>query len=56
MGVDNLAGASSDSQPHISGLDGIRACAFLLLLVGQSGISWVPNGFGVTVLFFLADT
>jgi peptidoglycan/LPS O-acetylase OafA/YrhL len=56
MRVDNLADASSDSQLHFSGLDGLRACAFLLVLAGHNGISWVPSGFGVTVLFFLADT
>src|ERR1017187_742613 len=54
MGVDNLAGTSSNVQLHINGLDGIRACAFLMVLVGHSGISWVPNGFGVTVFFFLS--
>lgn len=54
MGVDNLDNTSSDAQLHISGLDGIRACAFLFVLVGHCGISWVPNGFGVTVFFFLS--
>ena len=54
MGVDNLVDTSPDAQLHINGLDGIRACAFLLVLVGHSGISWVPNGFGVTVFFFLS--
>jgi len=39
---------------RIPGLDGIRAFAFLLVLVGHSGFSWIPNGFGVTVFFFLS--
>lgn len=39
---------------HIRGLDGIRALAFLLVLGGHSGFSWIPNGFGVTVFFFLS--
>lgn len=39
---------------RIKGLDGIRACAFLLVLGGHSGLKWIPNGFGVTVFFFLS--
>jgi peptidoglycan/LPS O-acetylase OafA/YrhL len=39
---------------RIKGLDGIRACAFLLVLGGHSGLRWIPNGFGVTVFFFLS--
>jgi peptidoglycan/LPS O-acetylase OafA/YrhL len=39
---------------HIHGLDGIRAFAFFIVLVGHCGYSWVPNGFGVTVFFFLS--
>lgn len=39
---------------RIRGLDGIRACAFLLVLAGHSGFNWVPNGLGVTIFFFLS--
>jgi peptidoglycan/LPS O-acetylase OafA/YrhL len=39
---------------RIKGLDGIRALAFLLVLGGHSGFKWIPNGFGVTVFFFLS--
>lgn len=41
-------------RDRIQGLDGIRACAFLLVLCGHCGLSWIPNGFGVTVFFFLS--
>lgn len=39
---------------RIKGLDGIRAAAFLMVLFGHCGLKWVPNGFGVTVFFFLS--
>jgi peptidoglycan/LPS O-acetylase OafA/YrhL len=39
---------------RIHGLDGIRACAFLLVVAGHCGFKWIPNGFGVTVFFFLS--
>lgn len=39
---------------RVKGLDGIRACAFLLVLAGHCGFKWIPNGFGVTVFFFLS--
>ncbi len=39
---------------RIRGLDGIRACAFLLVLAGHCGFTWVPNGLGVTIFFFLS--
>jgi peptidoglycan/LPS O-acetylase OafA/YrhL len=42
------------TDDRIKGLDGIRACAFLLVLAGHCGLKWVPNGFGVTVFFFLS--
>ncbi len=42
------------SSDRIKGLDGIRACAFLLVLAGHCGFKWIPNGFGVTVFFFLS--
>lgn len=39
---------------RLKGLDGIRACAFLLVLCGHCGMTWIPDGFGVTVFFFLS--
>ena len=39
---------------RIKGLDGIRECAFLVVLAGHCGFKWIPNGFGVTVFFFLS--
>jgi len=42
------------TNDRIKGLDGIRACAFLLVLAGHCGLKWIPNGFGVTVFFFLS--
>lgn len=39
---------------RIRGLDGIRAGAFLMVLCGHCGLKWIPNGFGVTVFFFLS--
>lgn len=44
----------SRSSQRIPGLDGIRACAFLLVIFGHCGFEWVPPGFGVTVFFFLS--
>lgn len=41
------------SGTHIEGLDGLRALAFLIVLFGHCGISWIPNGFGVTIFFLL---
>lgn len=41
-------------KDRIGGLDGIRAIAFLLVLCGHCGLKWIPNGFGVTVFFFLS--
>src|SRR5271170_6379627 len=49
--------APSEAPAHgsrIHGLDGIRACAFLLVLGGHAGFAWIPGGFGVTVFFFLS--
>jgi peptidoglycan/LPS O-acetylase OafA/YrhL len=42
------------NNDRIQGLDGIRACAFLMVLIGHCGLKWIPNGFGVTVFFFLS--
>jgi peptidoglycan/LPS O-acetylase OafA/YrhL len=53
MGVEGLIGASG-GRNHIRGLDGIRALAFIVVLCGHCGFSWIPNGFGVTVFFFLS--
>ncbi len=40
---------------HIPSLDGIRACAFLLVFLGHTGVvPGIPAGFGVTVFFFLS--
>jgi peptidoglycan/LPS O-acetylase OafA/YrhL len=39
---------------RIMGLDGIRALAFIFVLAGHCGFKWIPNGFGVTVFFFLS--
>src|SRR5579863_10318382 len=44
----------SDGAGRIKGLDGMRAGAFLLVLGGHCGFKWIPNGFGVTVFFFLS--
>lgn len=47
----------SDTAGHdyIPGLDGVRALAVLLVMVGHFGFSHiVPGGFGVTVFFFLS--
>jgi peptidoglycan/LPS O-acetylase OafA/YrhL len=41
-------------QHRICGLDGIRAISFFLVVCGHSGFAWIPNGFGVTVFFFLS--
>lgn len=52
-----MAGSTSlpsKSPRRIPGLDGIRGCAFLLVVFGHSGFKWVPDGFGVTVFFFLS--
>jgi peptidoglycan/LPS O-acetylase OafA/YrhL len=40
---------------YIPSLDGLRACAFLLVFVAHAGLDQVvPGGFGVTVFFFLS--
>lgn len=40
---------------HISGLDGIRACAVLIVILSHVGLSHIiPGQFGVTVFFFLS--
>ena len=44
----------ASSAFHIPSLDGIRACAFLLVFLGHAGVPGIPAGFGVTVFFFLS--
>ena len=40
---------------YIHGLDGIRAIAVLLVIIGHMGfISIIPGGFGVTLFFFIS--
>lgn len=40
---------------YVPCLDGLRACAFLLVFVAHAGLDKiVPGGFGVTVFFFLS--
>ena len=51
---DARSSASSVHHVRIRGLDGIRALAFFVVLGGHCGFSWIPNGFGVTVFFFLS--
>jgi peptidoglycan/LPS O-acetylase OafA/YrhL len=43
------------ASPRIAGLDGLRACAVLIVLVAHFGFSQiVPGGFGVTLFFFIS--
>ncbi|RFB73784.1 MULTISPECIES: acyltransferase [unclassified Herbaspirillum] len=52
------ASALASARPsfdYIPGLDGLRACAVLLVLVAHMGFSTsIPGGFGVTVFFFIS--
>lgn len=44
-----------ERRSYIPCLDGIRACAFLLVFIGHAGYEkLVPGGLGVTVFFFLS--
>ncbi len=54
MSTDRSAPAATASAFHIPSLDGIRACAFLLVFLGHAGVPGIPAGFGVTVFFFLS--
>ena len=49
-----MSRAQASTPARIPGLDGIRALAFLTVLLGHCGFTWIPNGFGVTVFFFLS--
>jgi peptidoglycan/LPS O-acetylase OafA/YrhL len=51
-------GAPANWQPslqRVAGLDGLRACAVLIVLVAHFGFhDVVPGGFGVTLFFFIS--
>jgi peptidoglycan/LPS O-acetylase OafA/YrhL len=43
------------SYDYIPGLDGLRACAVILVLIAHCGFSpMIPGGFGVTLFFFIS--
>jgi peptidoglycan/LPS O-acetylase OafA/YrhL len=47
--------AAARASQHIASLDGIRACAVMLVFVAHAGLKGkVPGEFGVTVFFFLS--
>jgi len=50
----SMSSRVASSAFHIPSLDGIRACAFLLVFLGHAGVPGIPAGFGVTVFFFLS--
>src|ERR1700739_2193320 len=56
--TDNLHRSTNirkNSNFNIPALDGLRACAILLVFVSHGGLdNLVPGGFGVTVFFFLS--
>ncbi len=54
MSTDRSGPSEKASPLHIPSLDGIRACAFLLVFLGHAGVPGIPAGFGVTVFFFLS--
>ena len=54
-GPDGVSTLSTTPAFHIPCLDGIRACAILLVFLGHSGFdNFIPGGFGVTVFFLLS--
>lgn len=54
MSIERAGAPALPSPFHIPSLDGIRACAFLLVFLGHAGVPGMPAGFGVTVFFFLS--
>ena len=42
------------SYNYIPPLDGLRACAILLVLGGHFSVPHIPNDFGVTLFFFIS--
>ncbi len=54
MSTERSAAPATTAGFHIPSLDGIRACAFLLVFLGHAGVPGIPAGFGVTVFFFLS--
>ncbi len=58
MTVGTSMSTTASARPsfdYIPGLDGLRACAVLLVLVAHLGFSTaIPGGFGVTVFFFIS--
>jgi peptidoglycan/LPS O-acetylase OafA/YrhL len=54
MSTERPGAPGTKSGFHIPSLDGIRACAFLLVFMGHAGVPGIPAGFGVTVFFFLS--
>ncbi|WP_050476758.1 acyltransferase family protein [Herbaspirillum rhizosphaerae] len=51
----STAASARPSFDYIPGLDGLRACAVLLVMVAHLGFSTaIPGGFGVTVFFFIS--
>lgn len=47
--------STTPSYDYIPGLDGLRACAVILVLVAHCGFStMIPGGFGVTLFFFIS--
>ncbi|WP_016834052.1 acyltransferase family protein [Herbaspirillum lusitanum] len=58
MSFSTTVGTAASARPsfdYLSGLDGLRACAVLLVLVAHLGFSTtIPGGFGVTVFFFIS--
>lgn len=54
-GPSERTGGVPGTSPHIASLDGIRACAVMLVFVAHAGLKGkVPGEFGVTVFFFLS--
>lgn len=55
LSTEIRSASARPSFDYIPGLDGLRACAVLLVLVAHMGFSTaIPGGFGVTVFFFIS--